>query len=339
MLVNIGREKMSSDSPVLEARNLSKNFISGRGLFRRGKRIVRAVDDLDLLINKKESFGLVGESGCGKTTVARLLMLLTEPTKGTIKFNNTDLLKLNPGELRRIRTQMQMIFQDPYSFLNPRKTIRQILRKPYKLHSDFSEHEIQEKIEALVEDVGLKPPDLFLNRYPHELSGGQRQRVGIARAISLNPKFVIADEPVSALDVSVRAQILNLLIKLQSDHDLTYLFISHDLSVVRSLCDRVGVMYLGRLVEIGPNNEIFPNPLHPYTRALLGSTPVPDPKVMSGREYIVLGGEVPNAISPPSGCYFHPRCPNRGIGCDSDQPKLQELRPNHFVACHYAEIS
>ncbi len=327
------------DQLLFEAQGLSKDFVSSGGIFSRKTHSIRAVDNINIQIHQGETFGLVGESGCGKTTVARLMVRLTEPTSGSLRFMGADLLVMDPKEMRSFRTRVQMIFQDPYSFLNPRKTVLQIIRKPLQLHTDLSRREIRNKTESLLDDVGLSPPELFLYRYPHELSGGQRQRVGIARAISLNPEFIIADEPVSALDVSVRAQILNLLKALQQEHNLTYLFISHDLSVVRSICDRVAVMYLGRIVEIGSNENIFTRPIHPYTRALLSSTPIPDPRMTKRRKLIVLEGEVPDIISPPLGCHFHPRCPMRGEGCDVDQPGLKEIENVHFAACHYAELA
>ena len=327
------------DQLLFEARDLSKDFVSSRGIFSRETHSIHAVDKIDIQIQQGETLGLVGESGCGKTTVARLLMRLTKPTNGSLRFKGDDLLAMGRKEMRTHRTRVQMIFQDPYSFLNPRKTVLQTVRKPLQLHTNLSRRDIRDRTESLLNDVGLSPPELFMHRYPHELSGGQRQRVGIARAISLNPEFIIADEPVSALDVSVRAQILNLLKALQQEHNLTYLFISHDLSVVRSICDRVAVMYLGRIVEIGSNENIFTRPIHPYTRVLLSSTPIPDPRMTRQRKSIILEGEVPDVISPPLGCHFHPRCPMRGEGCDVDQPGLKEIENAHFAACHYAELA
>ncbi len=327
------------DQLLFEAQELSKDFVSSGGIFSRYTHSIRAVDKIDIQIHQGETLGMVGESGCGKTTVARLMMRLTEPTNGSLRFKGDDLLAMGPKEMRTFRTHVQMIFQDPYSFLNTRKTVLQIIRKPLQLHTDLSRRDIRNRTGSILDTVGLSPPELFMHRYPHELSGGQRQRVGIARAITLNPEFIIADEPVSALDVSVRSQILNLLKALQEEHNLTYLFISHDLSVVRSICDRVAVMYLGRIVEIGSNEDIFARPVHPYTRALLSSTPIPDPRLTRERESIILEGEVPDINSPPLGCHFHPRCPMRDEGCDVDQPGLREIKDVHFAACHYPKLA
>jgi oligopeptide/dipeptide ABC transporter ATP-binding protein len=320
------------------ASHLVKTFLSGGFLARRARKLT-AVDDVNFRIRRGESLGLVGESGCGKTTVARMLLRMIEPSDGRVVFDGIELLDASPERLRKLRTRMQIIFQDPYAALNPRKTVLQTLEKPYRIHRKLSGRELRDNVWRLVEDVGLVPAEHFIYRYPHELSGGQRQRVVIARAIALKPEFVVADEPVSALDVSVRAQILNLLRRLQADHSLTYLFISHELSIVRSMCDRVAVMYLGKIVENGPTEGIFTSPMHPYTRALLASTPVPDPTEMKGREAITLDGEVPSPLDRPPGCYFHPRCPLKGLGCDTEYPATREFRRGHLVACHFAQES
>jgi oligopeptide/dipeptide ABC transporter ATP-binding protein len=322
---------------LLEARNVSKAYLRSKGWLSRGHDRIIAVDDVSFSIARGESFGLVGESGCGKTTLARMLLRLIDPTTGSIWFDGIDLGTASGPDLLRARARIQMVFQDPYASLNPRKSLLQILSKPYRLHKQLTRQEMRARVLALLEDVGLAPGQAYVGRYPHELSGGQRQRVVIARAIALQPDLVVADEPVSALDVSVRAQILNLLLELKREHHLTLLFISHDLSIVRSLCERVAVMYLGRIVEIGSTEEVFGNPLHPYTRALLASTPVPDPRLMQARTEAAIEGEIPSAAARPPGCLFHTRCPMRGDGCSSVSPLLRRLRPKQQVACHFAD--
>lgn len=324
--------------PVLETNGLSKTYLQDRGFLSRKRDEIVAVDGVNIAIQRGESFGLVGESGCGKSTLARMLMRLIEPSNGSMRVTGVDPSRATRLELRALRTKIQMVFQDPYASLNPRHSIYRTLAKPYRLNGGGTKALLRARVVALLDDVGLSPAAEFLDRHPHELSGGQRQRVVIARAIALGPDLVVADEPVSALDVSVRAQILNLLNRLKATRKLTLLFISHDLSVVRSLCDRVAVMYLGRIVESGSVEDVFERPLHPYTRALLDSTPVLDPIIARTRAEISLEGEVPSASARPPGCSFHPRCPRRSEGCDRDQPSLRRSRSGREVACHYADL-
>jgi oligopeptide transport system ATP-binding protein len=291
--------------------------------------VVRAVDGVTFDIFKGETLGLVGESGCGKSTVGRCLLRLIEPTQGEISFEGKDVLALSGKALRDVRAEMQIIFQDPYASLNPRLRVRDIVSEPLVIHGTGTKQERRERVAELLTKVGLDPD--YMNRYPHEFSGGQRQRLGIARALALNPKLIVADEPVSALDVSVQAQVINLLEDLQSEFDLTYLFISHGLAVVEHISNRVAVMYLGRIVEVASAVELYANPLHPYTRALLSAIPVPDPT--RKRERIVLTGDVPTPINPPSGCRFHTRCPEAIPECSQIDPDLREVAPGHTVAC------
>jgi oligopeptide transport system ATP-binding protein len=319
--------------PLVKVRNLTKYFPTEKGFFRRQAQFVRAVDDVSFEVHKGDNLALVGESGCGKTTTGRLVLRLLDPTSGSVCFAGKDIIKLSDEEMNRLRPQMQLVCQDPYASLNPRKTIRAILSKPFKLHTDLSNEEVEDRVHRLLEMVGLTPADLFVDRYPHEFSGGQRQRICIARAIALNPPFIVADEPVSALDVSVRGQILNLLKDLRTRLGITYLFITHDLAVVRSVCNRVAVMYLGKLAEVGAAPDLFRDPLHPYTEALLSATPVPDPERSKSRRKIILRGDVPSPIDPPKGCRFHTRCPHAMDKCRTLEPKLSE-RDGRFVACH-----
>lgn len=296
------------------------------------RRVVKAVDGVSLDIHPGETLGLVGESGCGKSTLGRALLRLTEPTSGQVLFKERDLARLSPREMRRERRHLQMIFQDPYSSLNPRMTAGRIIGEPietFKLAG--SRAEVEARVRELMETVGLSPR--FIKRYPHEFSGGQRQRIGIARALAVNPDFVVADEPISSLDVSIQAQIINLLQRLQRERDLTYLFISHDLRAVRHIADRVAVMYLGRLVEVADARVIYAEPLMPYTKALISAVPVPDPEVEAVRRRIVLEGDVPSPVNPPSGCPFHTRCPYAIPVCSEVVPQLAEIKPNHFAAC------
>jgi oligopeptide/dipeptide ABC transporter ATP-binding protein len=298
-------------------------------VFTRGKGEVHAVEDVSLRVLRGETLGIVGESGCGKSTTARLMLKLLEPTSGTITFNGRDITRLSPRDMRPVRREMQMIFQDPYSSLNPRKTVGQIVGSPFAIHGQRG---ARTRVQELLETVGLSPE--HYNRYPHEFSGGQRQRIGVARALALSPRLIVCDEPVSALDVSIQAQVLNLLRTLQRDFNLTYVFISHDLSVIRQIADRIAVMYLGKIVEIGDSESIYESPKHPYTAALLSA--VPRPTAASGRQRIVLSGDVPSPVAPPAACVFHPRCPRFHKGhCDVDTPLLRELEPRHEAACHY----
>ncbi len=294
---------------------------------------VMAVDDISFDVYKGETLGLVGESGCGKSTAGRTILQLYRPTAGTVEFEGVKLEQLKGEDLRRMRRRMQMIFQDPYASLNPRMTVGRIIAEPLQVHNvGSSNKERQERVEYLMEKVGLNP--YFINRYPHEFSGGQRQRIGIARALALEPSFIVCDEPISALDVSIQAQVVNLLEDLQHDLGLTYLFIAHDLSMVRHICDRVAVMYLGRIVEIAETEELYTNPLHPYTQALLSAVPVPDPEVEAQRKRIILKGDVPTPINPPKGCNFNTRCPVAVDVCHTEDPQLVEVMPEHWVACY-----
>jgi oligopeptide/dipeptide ABC transporter ATP-binding protein len=316
---------------LLEVTGLKKHFPVGTGFMK--KESVKAVDGVDFTVYEGETLSIVGESGCGKSTTGRCLLRLISPTSGEILFQGKDLMKLSPTEMRRQRREMQLIFQDPFASLNPRKTIRQILMDPLFVHNIGNASERRVKVEWMIEKVGLSPD--YLNRYPHEFSGGQRQRIGIARALILQPKLIVADEPVSALDVSIQAQILNLLHDLQEEFKLTYIFISHDLSVVKHISDRVAVMYLGKIVEIAHKSKLYKSPQHPYTKALLSSVPVPNPTAK--RDRILLEGDLPSPSNPPSGCSFHPRCPYAVETCKSAAPILEEKTQDHLVSCHLVE--
>src|SRR5436190_1617263 len=316
--------------PLLSVRHLKKYFPIHRGVFGRVADYVKAVDDISFSINKGETFGLVGESGCGKTTAGRAVLRLLEPDGGTIRFDGMDLLSLKKQELRRKRRDMQIIFQDPFASLNPRMTIKTIVGEPFAIHGIASGSERNDRVADLLKTVGLDAA--VMNRYPHEFSGGQRQRIGIARALALKPKFIVADEPVSALDVSIQAQIINLLADLQQQFGLTYLFISHAIPVIEHISTRIGVMYLGKLVEVGTSAEICLAPKHPYTQALLSAVPTPDPAAKKRR--IVLRGEVPTPINPPGGCRFHTRCPIAVERCKTEEPPLRQIEAGRDVSCH-----
>jgi oligopeptide/dipeptide ABC transporter ATP-binding protein len=330
---------MPAESPaadvLLEVRDLVKHFEVGAGLFGGGGRMVRAVDGVSFAIHRGETLGLVGESGCGKTTTGRCVLQLERPTSGSIVFEGQELTRLDEKALRSVRRRMQVIFQDPYSSLNPRMTVADIIEEPLAVHGIVADAAARAgRVRQLLSHVGLLAQ--HGRRYPHQLSGGQRQRVGIARALAMEPSLIICDEPVSALDVSIQAQIINLLEDLQAEFGLTYLFVAHDLAVVRHISDRVAVMYLGKIVELADRKALYDEPLHPYTRALLSAVPIPDPELESRRERTVLRGEVPSALGPPSGCVFHTRCPVAVERCARDIPALREIRPGHWAACHLA---
>jgi len=315
---------------LLEVKNLKKYFPIKKGFLSRTMGQVRAVDGVSFTLNRGETLGLVGESGCGKTTVGRSILRLIEPTAGQITFNDQNLRALEREELRKVRASLQIIFQDPFSSLDPRMNVGQIIAEPLRNHLKVSRKEIRDRVAYLMERVGLHPEQI--GRYPHEFSGGQRQRIGIARALALNPLAIICDEPVSALDVSIQAQVINLLAQLQEQMNLSYLFIAHDLSIVEHISDRVAVMYLGRIVELATDKALYQNPLHPYSQALLFAVPIPDPEIQ--RKKIVLQGDVPSPINPPSGCRFHTRCPECKAVCSRQEPTLQDMGDGHWVACH-----
>jgi peptide/nickel transport system ATP-binding protein len=321
-----------ASEPILKVQNLKKYFQVGGGLLSGNGLTIRAVDDVSFMVKAGETFGLVGESGCGKTTLGQTVIRLYDPTEGSILFNGKDISKLKARAMRPVRRDIQMIFQDPSASLDPRMTIGSAIAEPLNINAKLSKAEKRERVQELLRVVGLN--SYFANRYPHEFSGGQRQRIGIARALALNPKLVICDEPVSALDVSIQAQVLNLLKSLQEQFHLTYLFIAHNLAVVAHISDRIGVMYLGKLVEVGKSREITESPRHPYTKALISAIPVPDPT--RARNRIILEGDVPSPARPPSGCRFHPRCPIAQPNCAVDEPELLEKSTGHWVACHYA---
>jgi oligopeptide transport system ATP-binding protein len=318
---------------LLEVNNLKMYFPVTSGIiFQRAVAHIKAVDDISFFVRKGETLGLVGESGCGKTTTGRCILQLYKPTGGTIHFDGRELTGLSTRQMRHMRRQMQVIFQDPFSSLNPRMTAGNIIGEPLIVHGlVHNKSEYRDRVAELLQNVGLNP--YMGDRFPHEFSGGQRQRIGVARALSVDPQFIVCDEPVSALDVSIQAQIINLLEDLQEKFNLTYLFIAHDLSVVRHISNRVAVMYLGRMVEIADRNEIYINPLHPYTKALLSAVPIPDPVIDAQRERIILSGEVPSPLNPPSGCVFHPRCPIAIDDCSRAIPELREVEPGHWASC------
>ncbi len=324
----------TSDELVV-VKGLKKYFPITGGIFSRIVGWIKAVDDINFSIKPGETLGLVGESGCGKTTTGRVILRLLEPTEGHVLFEGQSVFDLPREELRRLRRDMQIVFQDPYASLNPRMTVGDIIGEPLEIHNVARGREKDSRVRELLETVGLS--SLHARRYPHEFSGGQRQRIGVARALALNPKLIVCDEPVSALDVSIQSQVLNLLEDLQEEFDLTYLFIAHDLSVVRHISDRVAVMYLGQLVEVADENELYENPLHPYTEALLSAIPIADPTIQHGRERIVLTGDVPSPSNPPSGCHFRTRCMHAMDRCAETKPPLKDLGAEHFVACFLHE--
>ena len=322
--------------PLIRIQGLRMHFPIYKGVFRRAEVArVRAVDGLTFDIAEGETLGLVGESGCGKSTTGRAIIRLYEPTEGQVIFRGKDLAKMSERELHPLRRDLQMIFQDPYASLNPRMTVGDIIGEPLAVHKLAAGDEARRRVQELMEIVGLDPR--FVRRYPHEFSGGQRQRIGVARALASRPSFIVCDEPISALDVSIQAQVINLLEDLQRELGLTYLFIAHDLAAVRQISDRIAVMYLGKIAELAPGEAIYEDPLHPYTEALISAVPIPDPEVEATRERIVLQGDVPSPLDPPSGCVFHTRCPYAFDRCKRETPQFKEAKPGHFVACHLTD--
>lgn len=325
---------MNNNEVLVKVENLKKYFPITRGIIiQKEIGAVRAVDDISFDIHRGETLGLVGESGCGKSTTGRTIIQLYRPTSGKVYYEDRDLSTLTGGDLRHLRRNMQIIFQDPYASLDPRMTVGSIIAEPLDIDGiGKSKKEQRERVKELLRLVGLNP--YFINRYPHEFSGGQRQRIGVARALALEPEFIVCDEPISALDVSIQAQVVNLLEKLQNSLGLTYLFIAHDLSMVRHISDRTAVMYLGKIVELAEREELYNNPLHPYTQALLSAVPIPDPVAERNRQRVILEGDVPSPANPPPGCNFHPRCPIAEGICRAEEPEWREVIPNHWVACH-----
>ena len=327
------KQQIAQGETLVSVRDMTKYFPVTAGLLIQRKIAdVRAVDGLSFDVARGETLGLVGESGCGKSTTGRAVLQLHRPSSGTVNFAGTELTTLKGGDLRRFRRRMQMIFQDPFSSLNPRMSVEQIIGEPMAIHGLYKGAERRDRVQYIMQAVGLNPA--FARRFPHEFSGGQRQRIGIGRALAVEPDFIVCDEPVSALDVSIQAQIINLLEDLQQDFNLTYLFIAHDLAVVRHISDRVAVMYLGHFVELADSNELYENPLHPYTKALLSAVPITDPELERTRERIILTGDVPSPLRPPSGCVFHTRCPIAIDECREEIPVWREVSPEHWVACH-----
>jgi oligopeptide/dipeptide ABC transporter ATP-binding protein len=329
-----GRDAGQKGEVLLRVEHLKKYFPIKRGIiFQREIGRVHAVDDVSIEIRAGETLGLVGESGCGKSTLGRCIIRLLDLTSGSVTFEDRDISRLSRRALRPIRGHLQMVFQDPYASLNPRKRVGTIIADPMRIHGRTGRGQIRERVRELLKLVGLSPE--HINRYPHEFSGGQRQRIGVARALALHPRLIIADEPVSALDVSIRAQVINLLDDLQDDLGLTYIFIAHDLGVVRHVSDRIAVMYLGKIVEVSPAEELYRRPIHPYTEALLSAVPIPDPKISAQRQQVVLEGDVPSPIAPPSGCRFHPRCRYATDVCSQVEPQLADHGGGHQAACHH----
>lgn len=321
-----------SDEVIIKVENLKQYFPIKGGFFNKVVGQVKAVDGISLEIKKGETLGIVGESGCGKSTTGRSILQLLKPTEGKVYFKGEDITVMNRKQLRELRTKIQLIFQDPYSSLNGRMTVGNIIGEALIDHKMITKDKLRDRVLEIMDMCGL--PDYYIDRFPNEFSGGQRQRIGIARALALNPEFIVADEPVSALDVSIQAQIINLLVKLQKEKGFTYMFISHDLSVVEHICNRVGVMYLGNMIELADKEELFSNPMHPYTKALLSAIPVPDPTIK--RERIILQGDLPSPANPPKGCKFHTRCPYATDICKEKEPEYREIKKGHFVACHKA---
>ncbi|WP_096187113.1 ABC transporter ATP-binding protein [Evansella halocellulosilytica] len=327
------QHKNLDSETLLELEGLKKYFDVTEGWFKKEREYLRAVDGIDLKVNRGETLGIVGESGCGKSTTGNLIMRLLEPTEGKVVFEGEDLTKLEGERLRQKRKDIQMIFQDPFSSLNPRMRVFELIAEPLRTHQTHKGEALKERVFELMDVVGLSRE--FSQRFPHEFSGGQRQRIGIARALALNPKLIVCDEPVSALDVSIQSQILNLLKRLQKQFDLTLVFIAHGLPAVKHISDRIAVMYLGKVVELTTRENLFSHPMHPYTEGLLTAVPVPDPEVRDTRERVILKGDIPSPVNPPSGCSFHTRCPFADEKCKQEVPEFRELKPDHYVACHY----